>query len=403
MLKHIAKLLSIKEESSILKRCEADESTKLRHKYAPYYDLFDRQEGSHVWLNGKELILLSSNDYLGLSDHPSVIEAGQKALEQWGASSNGARVANGGRAYHRELEDALAQFLQVEAVHVHAAGYLSCMSAVQSFGQRGDLILVDRNVHSSLWSGIHSSLARVEKFSHNSPASLRKALSFECASTPKMLVFEGVYSMEGHIAPIPEFLEAIQGQNTMTVMDDAHGLGVLGSEGRGTAHHLGVNGQVDLICGSLSKSLGSVGGFVAGPRCLIEYMRTHSKQTLFSAALSGVQSACAMEALRVLQAEPQHIRRLWANVERYREFLFELDLDIWGSETPAIPIVLGDKMKAYYFRQALLEKGVYTTLAIAPAVPPKKELIRTSISARHTDADLDRIFEAFKFAVKKVL
>ena len=403
MLGNIIRSLSARGGSSILKRCKADESTKLRHKYAPYYDLFDRQEGSHVWLNGQELVLLSSNDYLGLSDHPSVIEAGKKALEQWGASSNGARVANGGRAYHRELEDALAQFLEVEAVHVHSAGYLSCMSAVQSFGQRGDLILVDRNVHSSLWSGIHSSLARVEKFSHNSPASLRKALGYEEASTPKLLVFEGVYSMEGHVAPLPEFLDAIDGQNVLTIMDDAHGLGVLGAEGRGTAHHFGVNGQVDLICGSLSKSLGSVGGFVAGPRCLIEYMRTHSKQTLFSAALSAVQAACALEALRVLQAEPQHIQRLWSNVARYREFLLDLELDLWESETPAIPIVLGDKKKAYYFRQALLEKGVYTTLAIVPSVPPKKELIRTSISARHTDEDLDQIFEAFHYAVKKVL
>ena len=386
-----------------LKRCKADEATKLRLKYAPYYDLFDRQQGSHVWLRGEELILLSSNDYLGLSDHPSVIEVGKKALENWGASSNGARVANGGRAYHRDLETALAEFLEVEAAHVHAAGYLSCMSAVQSFGQRGDLILVDRNVHSSLWSGIHNCPARVEKISHNSPRSLSKALGYEDADTPKILVFEGVYSMEGHIAPIPEFLEALEGQNAMTIMDDAHGLGVMGVGGRGTAHHLGVNGQVDLICGSLSKSLGSTGGFVAGPKCMIEYMRTHSKQTLFSAALSGVQAACAGEALRLLQAEPQHIARLWENVQQYREFLLDLGLDIWDSETPAIPIVLGDKRKAYYFRQALLEKGVYTTMAIAPSVPPKKELIRTSISARHTDEDLDQIFEAFKYAVKKVL
>ncbi len=391
------------KRNSFFQRCKVDEATKLRHKYAPYYDIFDRQEGSRVWLKGKELILLSSNDYLGLSDHPSVIDAGKQALDTWGASSTGARVANGGRAYHRDLEEALAEFLEVEAVHVHAAGYLSCMSAVQSFGQRGDLILVDRNVHSSLWSGIHSCPARVEKFSHNSPGSLKKALSYEEAETPKMLVFEGAYSMEGHIAPVEEFLEAIEGQNTMTIMDDAHGLGVLGVGGRGTAHHLGVNGQVDLICGSLSKSLGSTGGFIGGAQCMIEYMRTHSKQTLFSAALSGVQAACAGEALRVLQTEPQCIARLWRNVKQYREFLLELGLDTWDSVTPAIPIVLGDKRKAYYFRQALLEKGVYTTMAIAPSVPPKKELIRTSISARHTDEDLDQIFEAFKYAVKKVL
>lgn len=375
----------------------------MRLKYSPYYDLFERQKGSHVWLDGKRLILLSSNDYLGLTFHPEVLEAGKKALDEWGSSSTGARVANGGRAYHTELEEALAEFLGREAVHVHSAGYLSCMSAVQAFAQRGDLILVDRNVHSSLWSGIHNTNARVEKFSHNNPESLRKVLSFEKPETPKLLIFEGIYSMEGHIAPVSEFLEVIRGHNVFTVMDDAHGLGALGPGGRGTAHHLGCADKLDVICGSLSKSLASVGGFVAGERSLIEYLRTHSKQTLFSAAIGPCQAACAEAALEVLQEEPFHLERLWSNVARYREFLMGLGLDIWGSETAAVPIVLGDKEKVYYFRKALMEKGVYTTMSIAPAVPPKKDLIRTSISARHTDEDLERVFEAFTYAVKKVL
>jgi 8-amino-7-oxononanoate synthase len=389
--------------SSIRTRCIQDEPTRMRLKYKPFYDVFERQCGSRVWLDGREMVLLSSNDYLGLTDHPKVIAAGKAALDEWGASSTGARVANGGRAYHARLEEKLAAFLRREAVHVNSAGYLSCMSAVQAFARRGDLILVDRNVHSSLWSGIDNTDARVEKFSHNRPESLAKALSFEKPETPKLLVFEGIYSMEGHIAPIAEFLEVIKGHNVFTVMDDAHGFGVLGEQGRGTLQHFGCENKVDIVCGSLSKSLASVGGFVAGDRSLIEYLRSHSKQTLFSAAIGPCQAACAEAALEVLQEEPFHLARLWSNVARYREFLTGLGLDIWGSETPAIPIVIGDKAKVYYFRKALMEKGVYTTMSIAPAVPPKKDLIRTSISARHTDEDLERIFEAFTYAVKKVL
>jgi 8-amino-7-oxononanoate synthase len=389
--------------SSIHRRCVQDEPTAMRLKYKPFYDIFERQSGSRIWLEGKEMVLLSSNDYLGLTDHPEVIAAGKAALDEWGASSTGARVANGGRAYHMQLEEKLAAFLGREAVHVHSAGYLSCMSAVQAFARKGDLVLVDRNVHSSLWSGIYNTDARVEKFSHNRPESLAKALSYEKPETPKLLVFEGIYSMEGHISPVAEYLEVIKGHNVFTVMDDAHGFGVLGECGRGTLHHFGVQDKVDVVCGSLSKSLASVGGFVAGDRSLIEYLRTHSKQTLFSAAIGPCQAACAEAALNVLQQEPFHLERLWSNVKRYREFLIGLGLDIWGSETPAIPIVLGDKAKVYFFRKALMEKGVYTTMSIAPAVPPKKDLIRTSISARHTDEDLERIFEAFTYAVKKVL
>ncbi len=390
-------------QSTVAKRCLGDNLTEMRLKYAPYYNVFERQIGSHVWLNGKEMVLLSSNDYLGLTDNPRVIEAATKAVEKWGTSTTGARVANGGRAYHLELEEKLAAFLQVEAAHVHSAGYLSCMSAVEGFARRGDLILADRNIHSSLWSGIRNTSARVEKFSHNNPESLHKALAYETAEQPKILVFEGVYSMEGHIAPIPRFLEEIRGHNVFTVMDDAHGVGVLGPQGRGTGHHFGVNDQLDIVCGSLSKSLASMGGFVAGKRSLIDYLRTHSKQTLFSAALSPAAAAAAGAALDILQAEAYHLTRLWSNVTRYRQFLNDLGLDTWGSETPAIPIVLGDKAKVFFFRNALIKKGVYTTMSIAPAVPPKKDLVRTSISARHSDNDLDQIFEAFKYAVKTVL
>jgi 8-amino-7-oxononanoate synthase len=385
-------------QSSIARRCAADVMTRLRLKYAPFYHTFSGQLGARVVMDGRELVMLASNDYLGLTRHPKVIEAGKRALDTWGASTTGARLANGSRAYHTELEARLAAFLGKEACHVSAAGYLSCMSAVQSFAQRDDLIISDKNCHSSLMAGVGLTQARKERFSHNNMADLAEILAYEKAFTPKMIVFEGVYSMEGHIAPVPDILKACEGHDCFFVMDDSHGFGVLGRGGRGTAEHHGVAGKVDLICGSLSKALSSTGGFVAGSTALIDYLRTHSKQTIFSAALSPVQAACAMAALDLLETEPEHLQRLWANTRRYRELLASLKLDTWGSETPAIPIVLGSKERTYMFWQKLKDNGVFAVMSIAPAVPPGKDLVRTAISAAHTDADFEIIANALAVA-----
>jgi 7-keto-8-aminopelargonate synthetase-like enzyme len=216
-----------------------------------------------------------------------------------------------------------------------------------------------------------------------------------------MMVLEGVYSMEGHIAHLPALLSIANEYDCFNVLDDAHGFGVLGRQGRGTADHFGLADQVHILCGSMSKSLASTGGFVAGKRDYIEYLRTHGKHTIFSASLSPSQSAAALASLEVMQAEPEHQERLWANTRRYTAILKSLGLDTWGSETPAVPVVIGDKMRAYKFWQALLEKGVFTVLSTAPAVPPGKDLIRTAISAGHTDEQIDRIGEAMAYALKK--
>ena len=397
------KLFNKKQKNSIVDRCRQDEATKLRLKYQPYYHHFDKQVGTHIWKDGKEMILLSSNDYLGLNHHPKVIEAGQRALREWGSSSTGSRIANGSRSYHRRLEEKLAAFLGKEDCHVHAAGYLSCMSAIQGFVQRGDTLYVDKNVHSSLWTGIKSTMGTVEKFSHNKPEAFRTALSYDDSKAAKMLIFEGVYSMEGHIAPAKELLDIAAQHDCFSVMDDAHGFGVLGNQGRGTADHFGVTDQVDIICGSLSKAISSTGGFVAGDKALLEYLRSHSKQTIFSAAISPSQAYCAEAALQVLQDEPQHLQRLWDNTRTYKAILHDLGLDTWDSETPATPVVIGEKRKAYRFWQELMKEGIFATLSLPPAVPPKKDLIRTAISAGHSDEDLDKIADAFKKVAKRVL
>lgn len=399
----LKKLISQKIKNRIAARCSDDALTQQRLQYQPYYHHFDRQDRSHVWKDGEELILLSSNDYLGLNYHPKVIEAGQRALREWGSSSTGSRIANGSRSYHRRLEEAIAAFLGKEDCQVHSAGYLSCMSAVQGFAQRGDTLYVDKNVHSCLWTAIASTKTTVEKFSHNKPDSFQTALSYDESNSAKMLIFEGVYSMEGHIAPARELLDIAQKHECFSVMDDAHGFGILGNQGRGTADHLGVTQQVDIICGSLSKAMSSTGGFVAGDKDLLEYLRSHSKQTIFSAAISPSQAYCAEAALQVLQDEPQHLQRLWDNTHKYKSILHDLGFDTWGSETPATPVVIGDKRKAYRFWQELRKEGIFTTISLPPAVPPNKDLIRTAISASHSDADLEKIADAFKKVKKRVL
>ena len=394
--------LFTKNKKAIIERAKDDYATKMRLKYKPYYHAMDSQKGTHIRLQGRDMVMLSSNDYLGLSFHPKVIEACGQGARKWGSSTTGARISNGTRSYHVELEEKLAAFLGREACHISVAGYVSCVSAVATFAQKGDMILADKSLHSCLWDGVRLSMASVERFSHNNPEDLRQILKDVPQSQTKMLVIEGVYSMEGHICQLPELAQIGEDAGCFTVLDDAHGFGVLGRQGRGTADHFKLNDKVDILCGSMSKSLASTGGFVSGSRELIEYLRTNSKQTLFSAAISPSMAAAASASLDIMQTEPQHLERLWRNTKRYREMLKGLGLDTWGSETPAVPILLGSKELVYRFWQALLEKGVFTVMSIAPAVPPGKDLIRTAVSALHSDEDLEKIAAAMAYAVKQM-
>ena len=394
--------LFTKTKKPIIERAQDDYATKMRLKYKPYYHAMETQQGTHIRLQGRDMVMLSSNDYLGLSFHPKVIEACGLGAKAWGSSTTGARISNGSRSYHVALEEKLAAFLGREACHISVAGYISCCSAVATFAQKGDMVLADKNIHSCLWDGIRLSMASAERFSHNNPEDLRQILKDVPHSTPKLLVVEGVYSMEGHICRLPELTQISEEHGCFTVVDDAHGFGVLGRQGRGTVDHFKLNDKVDILCGSMSKSLASTGGFVSGSRELIDYLRTNSKQTLFSAAISPSSAAAAAASLEIMQAEPQHFERLWRNTKRYRDMLKGLGLDTWGSETPAVPIVLGSKELVYRFWQALLDKGVFTVMSIAPAVPPGKDLIRTAVSALHSDQDLEKIADAMAYAVKQM-
>ncbi len=382
-------------------RCQSDPSTKLRLKFAPYYHEVEANDGIEVTVKGKKMVMMSSNEYLGLSQHPKVMEASKRAIDEWGSSACGSRLANGNRSYHARLEEELAGFLGKEAVHVTTAGYLACVSSLSSLAQRGDAIVVDKSIHSCLWDGATLSSATIERFGHEDMESLEKVLGTLDDDEPKIIVIDGVYSMEGHIANLPRIVELAEQHEAFLVVDDAHGFGVLGNQGRGIADHFGLTEKVDLIAGTFSKSLASIGGFIAADRSVIEYLRTTSRQIIFNAGPTPSAIEAARASLRVIQEEPEHLEKLWENTRYYHSMLDDLGLDFWDSPSPAVPIVIGNKEKCLYMWRALWEQGFFTVMSVAPGVPAGKDLIRTAVSSLHTREQLERFGEALKIAMKK--
>jgi 8-amino-7-oxononanoate synthase len=394
-------MLFSKTTKPLLDRIENDSITKLRLRYAPYYHVVDSIQGAQVQVAGRSMIMMSSNEYIGLSQHPQVIAAAQKAMAEWGTSSCGSRLANGSRRYHIELEEELAVFLGKEACHVIVAGYLGCMGSLTAIAQKGDALIVDRSIHSSLWDGAHACPADVERFSHEDMNSLELLLSQLDPKQAKVIAVDGVYSMEGHLASIPDLVRLYKKHQAMLIVDDAHGLGCLGREGRGVVDHFQATDDVDLIVGSFSKSLASTGGFMAGSKAMIEYQRSNCRQIIFSAAISPGQSAAALASLRIMQAEPQHQKKLWENVIYLRQILDQLGLDYWKSPTPAMPILIGNKERCFYFWKSLWDQGFFTVMSTSPGVPVGKDLIRTAVSSLHSTEMLDRFGDALKVAMKK--
>jgi 8-amino-7-oxononanoate synthase len=380
---------------------EEDLETKLRLQYSPYYRRVDRVEGPWVWAEGRRMVMMASNEYLGFTQHPKVIEQAQKAIERWGTSSCGSRLANGSREYHEELEEALAAFLGKEACHVIVAGYLACQGSLAALARRGDLLVLDRSIHASLWDGAVLCGCQIERFSHTDLVGLENILACASREQPKILAVDGVYSMEGHLAPLRELTSLAQTYGALLIVDDAHGLGVFGREGRGVCDHFGLTKDVDLIVGSFSKSLASTGGFFAGSRPLIEYLRSHCRQIVFSAALTPACAAAARAALQLLQEEPEHRERLWENTRYYHRILSEAGFDFWESPSPAVPIVVGNREKCYFVWKSLWEDGFFTVLSISPGVPPGRDLIRTAVSSLHTRELLDSFVDALRRAFRR--
>jgi len=364
----------------------------------PYFIPIDQAEGPDAVIDGKHYIMIGSNNYLGLTVHPKVKEAAIAAVRKYGTSCTGSRFLNGTLHMHIELEEKLAAFVGQEASLVYSTGFQVNIGSIPAIMNQNDIIITDKEVHASLVDGVRTAKSQksvsVRHFKHNDTADLEKILKNLAPEPGKLVIVDGVYSMGGDIAPLPEIIRVCKAYGARLYCDDAHSLGVLGG-GRGTGAHFGMEKDVDMVMGTFSKSFASVGGFVAGPKEVVSWIQMFSRPFIFSASMPPASVATVLACLDVLKEEPERVDRLTAIGDRMRKELKGMGYNIGPSETPIIPIVIGDQFKALKAWKVLFEEGIYANVALPPAVTPEFSLLRTSYMATHTDAQLDRVLEVF--------
>jgi 8-amino-7-oxononanoate synthase len=367
----------------------------------PYFRMIESQQDPVVMMNGREVVMCGSNNYLGLTSHPAVKEAAMEAIRKYGTGCAGSRFLNGTLDIHVELEEKLARFFRKEDALVYATGYQTNLGVLSAVIGRGDIAISDRLNHASIVDGLRLSLGEVRKFKHNDMKDLDRVLG-SVADRNKMVVVDGVFSMEGDLSPLDQIVALREKHDFGIMVDDAHGVGVLGKTGRGAAEHFEVEDDVDIIMGTYSKSLATIGGFVAASADIIKYLKHISRSMMFSASLAPALVAAVSTALDIIDQEPERREKLWANTERMMHEFSSLGFDIGDAASPIIPIVVGDDMLAFKVALMLQEEGVFANPVITPATPPGRALIRTSYMATHTDEHLDRVLEAFAKVGKQV-
>ncbi|MGW6915532.1 aminotransferase class I/II-fold pyridoxal phosphate-dependent enzyme [Kitasatospora sp. NPDC054939] len=355
----------------------------------PYFLPLTGNEGTTVTLGDRELVMCGSNNYLGLTSDPRVKKAAADALDRYGTSCTGSRFLNGNLALHEELERELADYYGKPAALVISTGYQANLGAIDALAGRGDVVLADRDAHASIVDGGRLSAARLRRFRHNDAGALDRALAAVPDQAGRLVVVDGVYSMEGDLCALPEIVEVCRRHEARLVVDDAHGLGVL-AQGRGTCAHFGLTGQVDLITVTFSKSLASLGGAVLGDEDVIHYLKHHARSLIFSASATPASAASALAALRILREEPWRAERAQQNADRIRAGLAALGIDPGLSATPVIPLRTRGVVETLLLWRRLIERGVYTNPVVPPAASPR---LRLSFMATHTDAHLDRVLE----------
>jgi 8-amino-7-oxononanoate synthase len=346
------------------------------------------------------MIMIGSNNYLGLTTHPKVRQAAIDAIKRYGTSCTGSRFLNGNLALHNELEQALADFVGKEAGLVFSTGMQVNLGTISALVGRGDVVITDREDHASIVDGCALSMGEKKRFRHNDMAHLEEMLK-ESGDKGKLVVVDGVYSMGGDIAPLPEILNLCKTYGARLMVDDAHALGVLAG-GRGTAAHFGLTDQVDLTMGTFSKSFASLGGVIVGDAKIIDYIKHNARALIFSASMPPAQVAAVSAALQVIKDEPERVTRVQQIGERMRQGYHAMGYNTLNSQTPIVPIVIGDQMKCLFFWKALSEAGIYVNPVVPPACPPNQALLRTSYMATHTDAQLTRVLETFAVVGKEL-
>jgi 8-amino-7-oxononanoate synthase len=358
----------------------------------PYFLPIAENHGTEVTINGRRLIMAGSNNYLGLTKHPKVMAAAEDALRRFGTSNNGSRFLNGTLELHVALEERLATFMRKEAALVFSTGYLTNLGSISALTDKGDVVILDKEAHACIDDGARIGFGDVKRFRHNDVRELDRILSSAPAKAGKLVVVDGLYSMEGDVAPLADIVRLCKEFGARLLVDDAHGIGVLGPRGAGACDMHGVEDQVDLVMGTFSKSFASLGGFIAGPRAVMDYLRHHARAMIFSASVTPSSVAAALAALDVIESEPQLRERLKAIADKMRGGFKARGLEVGsGVSTPIVPIFIGDRLKTMQVWRKVLDRGVFVNAIVVPAVQPGRDLLRTSYMATHEDAQLDTI------------
>jgi 8-amino-7-oxononanoate synthase len=367
----------------------------------PYFRKISSSPDTQVIAEGKEVIMIGSNNYLGLTNHPDVIEAIHKAVDKYGSGCTGSRFLNGTLDIHVMLEEELAEFMGREAALVFSTGFQTNLGTISTLVGKDDMIFGDRANHASIVDGCRLVFGKFEKYKHNNMEDLERVLARDGSSRGKLIATDGVFSMEGDIADLPKITKLASKYNARLMVDDAHSIGVLGDNGRGTAEHYHLEDKVDIVMGTFSKSFASLGGFIVADEEVIHYIKHHSRALIFSASPPPAAVAAVRATLKILQSEPQRRARLWEITRRVHKEFTGMGFDIGPTQTPIVPIFIGEDMKTFAFWKALTEAGLFTNPIISPAVPPGRALIRTSYTATHTDQQIDRVLETFHQIGKK--
>lgn len=379
---------------------EADE-VKKAGQYS-YFRTISSAQDPVVLMNGREVVMLGSNNYLGLTNHPEVKKAAQEAIAKYGTGCAGSRFLNGTLDIHVRLEEKLAQFMRKEAALTFSTGFQVNLGTISCLVDRGDIVYLDKLDHACIIDGARLGFGTVVKFEHNNVDDLRRRLSLRDPSRGALVVVDGVFSMEGDIVDLPALVAVCQEHGARLMVDDAHGIGVLGEHGRGTAEHFGLEDKVDLVMGTFSKSLASVGGFIAGEERVINWIKHRARSLIFSAAPPPASVAAVLKAVEIIEREPERRQRLWENTAFMKRELTNLGFDTGDSQTPVIPVVVGDDRLCFFLAKRLEEEGVFVNPVISPAVPPGRALLRTSYMATHTREHLERALSAFAKVGKEV-
>ncbi len=363
--------------------------------FYPYFRPIESAQDTEVYIKGKKYLMLGSNSYLGLTNDERVKKAAIEAVEQYGTGCAGSRFLNGTLKIHQELEEKLAEFLNKEAVLLYSTGFLVNQGVISTLVGKNDVVITDSLDHASIIDGARLSFGKFFRFNHNDMEDLEKRLK-AAGDSGKLIVVDGIFSMEGDITKLPEIVELAKKYDAKVMVDDAHAVGVLGDSGRGTASHYNLVDEVDLIMGTFSKSFASLGGYIAGDEDVIHFLKHHSRALIFVASPPPAAVGAALKALEIMQSEPERIEKLWYNTNKMLKGFKELGYNVGIAETPIIPLVIGDDMVCFKFWRALSDAGIFVNPVVHPAVPHGRSLIRTSYMATHTEEQLDYVLGVFE-------